>query len=105
MRRMLIDLETCRITDFDKDVFRIGRDSSQVDFCADYQAVGVSRIHCHIITREDGFYIVDLNSVNGTSINGIPLEPGREYPLASDDVIRIAGSQYLFLALKGGNDA
>ena len=98
-KRMLVNLQNCQITEFDKDFFRIGREGGDADFII--KNICVSRVHCDIITREDGFRIIDRNSRNGTSVNGIPLVPGQEHPLATDDIIRIGDTQYLFLAPKG----
>ena len=97
-KRMLVNLQDCRISEFDKDTFRIGRDGGEVDFYID--SPWVSRVHCDIITREDRYYIIDRNSANGTSVNGTPVQPGLENPLNSDDIIRIGDTQYLFLALR-----
>lgn len=98
-KRMLVNLQNCQITEFDKPVFRIGRDGGEADFYI--SNICVSRVHCDIITREDGFCIVDRNSCNGTSVNGTPLTPGQEHPLVTDDIIRIGDEQYLFLAPRG----
>ena len=98
-KRMLVDLQNCQVTEFDTPVFRIGREGGEADL--HLANLRVSRVHCDIITREDGFYIVDRNSCNGTSVNGTPLVPNQEHPLATDDIIRIADTQYLFLAPRG----
>ena len=51
----------------------------------DGQRSGVSRRHA-LITYENGtLFIADLNSTNGTRINGFQLEPGRSYRLRDGD--------------------
>lgn len=48
---------------------------------------GVSRRHAMLIPDHDHLYLADMESTNGTWINGIYLEPGRRYPLAPGDQI------------------
>lgn len=49
----------------------------------------VSRRHAHIITGQGGYFIVDLGSSNGTTVNGRPLQPHRTYPLHNGDRIKV----------------
>ncbi len=49
----------------------------------------VSRRHAHIITGEGGYFITDLGSSNGTTVNGQPLQPQRAYPLRNGDRIQV----------------
>lgn len=51
------------------------------------QEGGVSRRHATIIQDEDNkaLYLEDLNSTNGTRINGFSLEPNRRYRLRDGD--------------------
>ncbi|MCI6004923.1 MAG: DUF6382 domain-containing protein [Blautia sp.] len=57
----------------------------------------VSRIHCKIRKREDGYYLTDLNSRNGTSINGIMLKGAEEYLLHNEDEVDFAQARYIFM--------
>lgn len=56
---------------------------------------GVSREHCRIsAVKSSGYteyFITDLDSKNGTAVNGEPLTPGRNYPLHIGDLITFAG--------------
>ena len=45
---------------------------------------GISRMHAKIVVGEDGVYIVDLKSKNGTQVNGVPVV---EAPLRDGDRI------------------
>jgi DNA-binding NtrC family response regulator len=54
----------------------------------------LSRPHFRIFLDEDAVYLADLNSTNGTFINGIPLL-GRQ-KLADSDVIRAGHSIFVF---------
>ena len=49
---------------------------------------GVSRLHARLLYENRTFYIEDMNSVNGTYLNGDPLEPGLKTPLRNADEVR-----------------
>jgi diguanylate cyclase (GGDEF)-like protein len=58
----------------------------------------VSRLHARIDGRNDGFWVIDLDSTNGTFVNNVPK---REALLGDGDYLRIGNCIYRFLA--GGN--
>jgi len=49
----------------------------------------VSRRHAQISRGADGYFITDLDSYNGTTVNGGPLLPQRAYPLRNGDRIQV----------------
>ena len=49
----------------------------------------VSRIHARISREENGIYIEDCNSTNGTFLNGVQLYGNEKMPLSKDDEIEI----------------
>ncbi len=49
----------------------------------------VSRRHAQISRGSDGYSITDLDSYNGTTVNGQPLVSQRTYPLRNGDRIRV----------------
>jgi CheY-like chemotaxis protein len=53
------------------------------------QARGVSRQHAVIIARDNRIAVKDLDSVNGTRLNGRLLDAGREYRLRHGDELEI----------------
>ena len=57
----------------------------------------VSRIHAKIRKREDNYYLTDMNSRNGTAVNGRMLLPDEEYELKPEDEIDFAQARYIFL--------
>lgn len=59
--------------------------------------MGVSRRHAVIHREEAGYYITDLNSTNGTRINGRRLSPNMPFRLSSGDVIRLGRLNLLVL--------
>jgi hypothetical protein len=48
---------------------------------------GVSRQHAVLLPAEDGLYLIDLDSTNGTWVNGLYLQPGHKHRLTTGDVI------------------
>ena len=65
----------------------IGRSPDLVD--AILSDSHVSRRHLRIRWSGNGFEVEDLNSSNGTIVNGHRLEPFRRYALGTGDVVRI----------------
>jgi len=53
------------------------------------QRAGVSRMHAAIQVRSDGVTITDLNSTNGTFLNGFALRPHQPYKLRHGDEITL----------------
>ena len=69
-------------------IIKIGRDPNNDVIVNDVQ---VSRNHCQIIQDWQGNYtLVDLNSTNGTYVNGIRLR--REVRLTETDVVKIGNT-------------
>lgn len=57
----------------------------------------VSRIHAKIRKREEEYYLSDMNSRNGTIVNGRLLLPEEEYRLQEEDEVDFAQARYIFL--------
>jgi pSer/pThr/pTyr-binding forkhead associated (FHA) protein len=74
----------------DKDL-TIGRDQSN-DLVLDNPAV--SRNHARIYKTQWPFYIEDLNSANGTFLNGVKME--FPMPLNNNDIITISKHEIVF---------
>lgn len=55
----------------------------------------VSRRHLRITARDDQFYIEDLNSSNGTLLNGHPLSPFRPEPLDYGATVALGGLEVM----------
>ena len=65
----------------------IGRDSKSCDLCINDQSV--SRRHAKLSMRRGSILIEDLNSTNGTQINGKPIREGIASELPSEGEIKI----------------
>ena len=58
---------------------------------------GVSREHAAIINMGSNYIIRDLNSKNGTKVNGIKLVGNQDVPLNDGDVIEIPSLTITFI--------
>ncbi len=75
-----------------KDKFLIGR-SPKCHLCAAHNSV--SRQHCLILRRETAVLLKDLDSRNGTLINGHKITPGHKIELTSGDELEIGSLRFL----------
>lgn len=57
----------------------------------------ISQLHAQIIFENEEYYIEDLNSTNGTSVNDSLLPYREKRKLASNDIIKFADVKYRFL--------
>lgn len=75
--------------------FLIGKNKEIVDFCIDLPEV--SRLHLKLEKLASGYAVTDLNSTNGTRVNGHLLTANETYPLVPGDELAIAAAKYRFL--------
>lgn len=54
----------------------------------------ISRVHCKVIQNGQNYMISDLQSANGTFLNGVKLQPNQPVQLKKGDVIRLANSDF-----------
>ena len=90
----LQSLETKEYTLVNKVPFAIGR-SEQANLVLSDQTI--SPIHALIIERENKYYVVDQNSLNGVYVNGNKVE--KEQQIAFDDVIEFCDAEYAFVPM------
>lgn len=79
----------------EKETLLIGMRREAVDIWLNFPTV--SRLHAKIIHREDGDYLVDLNSRNGTLLNGEYLNPEEEYCLENKSMISFAQVRFVYI--------
>jgi transcriptional regulator with GAF, ATPase, and Fis domain/pSer/pThr/pTyr-binding forkhead associated (FHA) protein len=77
------------------DSISIGRDESN-GLCLPERAV--SRHHCRIEAWNGGHQVVDLDSFNGTFVNGIP---AKRRSVQHGDTLRVGASEFVFLVHEG----
>jgi len=78
------------------EIVTIGRASQEATWEIRLTDRSVSRPHARLEHRDDGFYLVDLESANGTLLNGIPVQ----FPimLKDGDVISVGETRLTFYA-------
>ena len=76
--------------------FIMGKMKARVDEIIDGE--GVSRIHAMIKEQDDRYYISDLNSLNGTGVNGKMLEANETVEISDGDIISLADTMLTFQA-------
>jgi|GEM_PF-5499354 len=74
--------------------FIIGKLTEQVDYVIDKNTI--SRLHAEIIFEGGIYSIKDLNSKNGTFLNGERIESNKDYQLSNGDVITLADQSMVF---------
>lgn len=84
--------ETITIADFP---FFIGKLRKNVDYCLKKEVV--SRYHAKITREEDKYFLTDLNSTNGTFLNGEALMTYQQREIKSGDEISFANIRYQFM--------
>lgn len=72
----------------------IGKDAEKVQILLEKE--GISRIHALLVRTENDCIVEDLNSTNGTRINGRELKPRERYVLRSGDKVCFADLEYIF---------
>jgi hypothetical protein len=72
--------------------FYIGSAKEFADFSPAVE--GVSRIHCCISRKENNYYLSDLNSTNGTYLNGKEVVPGKEVLLSANDELKVCSQEF-----------
>lgn len=72
----------------------IGKMGAACDYVLDSPVI--SRMHVRIDRREDGFYLTDLRSTNGTFLNGSRLAVNRPYLLKEGDEVILADLKFIF---------
>lgn len=76
-----------------KDAFTIGKKRELVDGVVAFNPM-ISRSHCRIDHHGGAYTISDLQSANGTYVNGSRLQPNQPYPLQNGDMVRLANSDF-----------
>lgn len=76
--------------------YTIGRSAEHADgVIKDNRMIG--RTHCKVTETREGYFLEDLDSANGTSINRVRLLPGLQKKIENEDIIRIANFDFKVL--------
>lgn len=89
----LIRLKNNERIPLDRDIFSIGRSRDLVDYAIpDNKFVG--HYHCHILSRDGEFFIVDDNSKNHTYVNGTEIQSNIEIKLSHNMIFSVANEEF-----------
>ena len=91
----LLEIETGKKFFLEKENTIIGSQKEKVDIYLN--ASTISRIHAKIICRNNQTFLIDLNSRNGTELDGEILQPETEYLLKEENIIDFAEKRYLYI--------
>lgn len=91
----LLEIETGKKFFLEEESTIIGSQKGRVDVCLNVPTI--SRIHAKIICRNNQTFLMDLNSRNGTELDGEILQPETEYLLKEENVIAFAEKRYLYI--------
>jgi hypothetical protein len=78
-----------------EDLTVIGKLETAADAVIDMPTV--SRLHAKIRRKDGEYFLTDLNSKNGTSVNGKMLKGDETYQLQDEDEVDFAQARYIFL--------
>lgn len=84
--RLVIQLDKASVT--------IGKKKEEADLVL--EDLSVSRMHARIVKEQDGMYLEDLNSTNGTFKNGLRLQPYEKRKLEEGDEIRFGKKDFVY---------
>ena len=74
--------------------FIIGKQEELVDYCLEEDTV--SRLHLRLDQEGEEYLVTDLNSTNGTAVNGRQLEANETVPIRPGDELLISKIFYRF---------
>ncbi len=60
----------------------------------------VSRVHATFVKGEDGWYVKDEGSSNGTFVNSVKVEPGTPRKLGEGDLVSLGFMSFVFKIAK-----
>lgn len=86
--------------DINKEVYVIGKSKERADGVISGNSM-ISRIHAEIRITDNHAYIKDLNSANGTFIDGRRLEPDKSEPLYKNSIIKLADMEFIISDTEG----
>ncbi len=75
--------------------FMLGRLEGQVDYCLNNPAIG--KLHAEIKNTPEGFYICDMNSLNGTFVNDERIKSNEDVEIKNGDRITLGNEEFVFI--------
>ncbi|MFG6369927.1 MAG: FHA domain-containing protein [Lachnospiraceae bacterium] len=87
-----------------RSLFKLGKEAAYVDYCISDNPT-VSRNHADIVRRQDGYYLVDKNSLNHSFVNGKKLAADEYRKLENGCLIQLADEVFEFFVKNGKKPA
>lgn len=85
IKHRLLTEEGSLIATLDQEAYTIGKKRGEADLVL--EDLSISRFHARIVKEEDGYYLEDMNSTNGTFKNGLRMQPYEKRKLEEGDEI------------------
>lgn len=93
-RLRMVRQKTGQTIVLNKNQFIIGKSQTLADYCITGNQT-ISRKHAMLFEDNGGWYVDDLNSLNGTCVNGAKVVPGQAVRLKSGDEITLSDEAFL----------
>lgn len=87
-----------------RSLFKLGKEATYVDYCISDNPT-VSRNHADIVKKQDGYYLVDKNSLNHSFVNGKKLAADEYRKLENGCLIQLADEVFEFFMKNGRKSA
>jgi len=94
---VLVRVKTGERVTINNAEFVIGKERSRVNYCVS-DNTNVSRQHVRVSNRNGTVYAEDLNSTNGSFINGVKLGSGQPAALKDGDTLMVADEEFTYRA-------
>ncbi|PKM65401.1 MAG: hypothetical protein CVU95_15845 [Firmicutes bacterium HGW-Firmicutes-2] len=78
----------------DKMDYVIGSSPKTADGNIDFNKA-ISRSHCKIVYKDKNYYIVDMDSSNGTYLNNVKIHKDQQVMITDGDRIKLANSEFI----------
>lgn len=87
-----------------RNLFKLGKEAAYVDYCISDNPT-VSRNHADIVKKQDGYYLIDKNSLNHSFVNGKKLVADEYRKLENGCLIQLADEVFEFFVKNGKKPA
>lgn len=88
--------QRCKIYEIVESITRIGRNHLLCEVAIEHDLT-IGRVHAEIHRLDKQYFIKDIDSLNGTYVNGERVAPQTMYRLASNDKIRLSNLEIKFI--------
>ena len=99
MQRQTKSIEAVLIRNFNGEMYKIAQSGTDIGTMDSYESIviknsSISRCHASFAITDDGVYITDNNSTNGTFVEGIKILPGIKTQLFDGSLITLGNENF-----------